>query len=121
MRDEVAVKRASQILATGGITEQQLQLLHSEKLYHIGSKAMLPMGCPQPVTEYGRVMKQALSWTQVPPISFANTFLNVMQSKMIPLNHPSLSSPRSNDSSNAFCFPITFPLKTFPLMNLLHS
>lgn len=31
MRDEVAVKSASQILATGGITEQQLQLLHSEK------------------------------------------------------------------------------------------
>lgn len=60
MRDEVAVKSASQILTTGGITEQ-LQLLHSEKLYHIGSKAMLPMGCPQPVTEYGRVIKQALS------------------------------------------------------------
>lgn len=74
MKDEVAVKSASQILATGGITEQQLQLLHSEKLYHIASKAMLPTGWPQPVTEYGRVIKQAVSWLKnslsVLPIHF---------------------------------------------------
>lgn len=49
----MAVKSVSQILATAGISEHQRQLLHSEKLYHIGSIAMLFMDCPQPVTVAG--------------------------------------------------------------------
>ena len=69
MRGEVAVKSASQILAAGSITEL-LQQLHPEKLHHTGSRVMLPMGCPQAVTEWGRVISNAFSWmTRIPLLS----------------------------------------------------